>query len=396
MKQSTSPKISVIVPVRNAPDLIRSCVKRIQKSDYPDYELIVVDDASTDNTPEVLEELGVRVLRLDQQSGPARARNYGVKEARGEYVFFIDADVWVYPDTIRKVVKHFESRPEVDALFGSYDVHPRAGNFISQYRNLFHHFVHQQGKEEASTFWSGCGAIKREVFLEMDGFDVNYQRPCIEDIELGARLTKAGHRISLCKHIQVSHLKKWTFWGMLKADVRDRGIPWTELIMREKNLPNDLNLKLTQRISALFSFGILGSIVMEALSLRELFLMPLFGILSVLFLDIWSLKRRVPTAVRILIVLIILAGIVAAFYYQRLWLIMALLLTIGIVVMNFPFYSFFLKEKYPLFAVMVIPLHILYYLYSMVAFVIGVTFYLWKNKISRLFHSQSVKTQGNV
>ncbi len=71
----------------------------------------------------------------------------------------------------------------------------------------------------------------------MSGFDASYKRPAIEDIELGYRLRHAGRRILLDRDLRVKHLKKWTFWGLLKTDVLDRGIPWTELILRDQRCP---------------------------------------------------------------------------------------------------------------------------------------------------------------
>ena len=69
--------------------------------------------------------------------------------------------------------------------------------FLSQYKNLVHHFYHHRGKREASTFWSGCGAVRKQAFLDAGGFDVErYTRPSIEDIELGYRLIKAGGKSS--------------------------------------------------------------------------------------------------------------------------------------------------------------------------------------------------------
>jgi cellulose synthase/poly-beta-1,6-N-acetylglucosamine synthase-like glycosyltransferase len=80
-------------------------------------------------------------------------------------LFFVDADVMVSPDAIERVLGYFHREPEIDALFGSYDDQPAEPNFLSQYRNLLHHYVHQCGREEASTFWGACGAIRRDVFL---------------------------------------------------------------------------------------------------------------------------------------------------------------------------------------------------------------------------------------
>ena len=155
----------------------------------------------------------------------------------------MDSDVCVHPDTLERLRQDFQADPTLDALIGSYDASPASPDFLSQYKNLMHYFVHQHGRQDACTFWSGCGAIRRELFLEHAGFDESYERPAVEDIELGYRLRKAGRKVLLDKGLQVKHLKRWTFWGLVKTDILDRGIPWTELILRDRRMPNDLNLE---------------------------------------------------------------------------------------------------------------------------------------------------------
>ena len=394
--KSHAPKISVIIPVRNCPNVLRVCINSLQNSTYGDYEIIVVDDASTDRTPELATTLGITLLRLERQCGPASARNRGAEIARGEYLFFVDADVRIHPETINQVVECFEQNPEIEALFGSYDLAPQAFNILSQYKNLFHHFVHQQGRPKASTFWSGCGAIKRSIFVKMRGFNPRYARPCIEDIELGARLYKEGHRIMLKKDIQVTHLKRWTLWNMLKADVKDRGIPWTELILRERNLPNDLNLKFSQRLSAILAYGILAAILIEGWHTPALLLLPIGVLVAILGLDYWSEKRRVPTTLRALAMIGVLGAIAAISYYGMKWLMLALAFLAGIILLNFRFYVFFARVRGHLFAALVIPLHVFYYLYSGASFVLGVGLYFWKTRILGLFKHRGLKTQAET
>jgi GT2 family glycosyltransferase len=143
--------------------------------------------------------------------GPAAARKTGAQVARGKYLYFIDADCELQPDTLARIAEVFQADPGLDALFGSYDDTPGAANFMAQYKNLFHHYVHQKSSELASTFWTGCGVIRRAQFLALGGFDLQrYRRPAIEDIDLGYRLKRAGGRIRLVKHVQVKHLKAWT------------------------------------------------------------------------------------------------------------------------------------------------------------------------------------------
>jgi glycosyltransferase involved in cell wall biosynthesis len=161
-------RISIIVTVYNSAQLVSECVAALIAAAGPNSEIIVVDDASTDNTPLLAAQAGARVLRLTKNSGPpGTTRNYGVRHSKGDILFFVDADVVVRYDAIRRVSQVFDNNPGIAALFGSYNSQPRAKGVVSQYRNLLHHFVHQNGNQDASTFWAGCGAIRRSVFEEL-------------------------------------------------------------------------------------------------------------------------------------------------------------------------------------------------------------------------------------
>ena len=206
----------------------------------------------------------------------------------------------MHPETLQELNDTFVREPDLDAVFGSYDSQPSAANVLSQYKNLFHHFVHQDSHERATTFWSGCGAIRRSVFLKLGGLSGSYKRPSIEDIELGIRLHNAGHRIKLNKRIQVTHLKRWTLWSIIKTDVLDRGIPWTELMLREGSMPNDLNTKVSQRISVVLAYGLLLTLGFGVWYYRHLVWVPLFLMILISLLDFWSVKRHFPTVVRLL------------------------------------------------------------------------------------------------
>lgn len=254
-------RVSVIIPVHNGGDSFRRCLSSLAKTTPPPSEIIVVADGDTDGSWLLAKEFNAKVLRINARGGPAQARNLGAKAAQGDILFFVDADVVVYPDTISQVASTFSREPDLAALIGSYDDAPGATNFLSQYRNLLHHYVHQTGCEEASTFWGACGAIRRQVFLSLGGFDESYRQPSIEDIELGYRLKQAGYRIRLCKDLQVKHLKRWEMGSLLKADFFYRALPWTELILRDRQLINDLNLQVSSRVSVMLVFGLLSALV---------------------------------------------------------------------------------------------------------------------------------------
>ncbi len=374
----------MVIPARNAPRDLRECLACLRASDFRDFEVIVVDDASTDETPEVARGFGARVHSLPGQSGPAQARNEGALAARGAYLFFIDADVCVHPDTVGRVAESFAADPDLAALFGSYDKEPRVQSFLSQYRNLMHHFVHQQGSEQASTFWTGCGAIRRDVFLKMNGFDAaRYRRPCIEDIELGVRLRKAGYRIRLDKQLLVTHLKRWTLWGMVKGDVRDRAIPWTQLILRERSLPDDLNLKLSQRLCVILAYLLLAAFGAGVWFQPLLLTLPVVFFVGLAFIDSWSYRRRVPAAARILAVATAIAACAAVVYWFRWWSAVPFALLLLIVLLTWPFYAFFARERSLPFAALVLPMQILFYLYSGAAFGLAVVAHICTSTSTR-------------
>ena len=257
--------LSVIIPVRNGTGVLPRSLEALEASDLPRelWELIVVDDGSTDDTPALAARRADLVMRLPgSPHGPGYARNRGVDAARGAVVVFVDADVVVHRDTLRRIAWRFARDPGLGALFGSYDDHPPAPGIVSRYRNLLHHWHHQNNAGEAETFWAGCGAVRRSVFLKAGGFDEwHFRRPSIEDIELGHRIGLVGERIQLCPDIQCAHLKRWSLWNVLRTDVMDRGIPWVRLLLQEGRMGQrrSLNLKPVEKINTVLAgLAILG------------------------------------------------------------------------------------------------------------------------------------------
>lgn len=237
-----SPLLSVIVPALNAEKLLPDVLGALRAStlDAAAWELIVVDDGSTDGTGAVAAQYADSVVALPAPpGGPGRARNAGAARARGTWLVFIDADVRVHPDTLERFRAVTRSSEDVVAVFGAYDDRPEAQGIVSQFRNLLHRYVHLRGAGEAATFWAGCGAVRREAFLALGGFDtVRFPRPQIEDIDLGYRLRDRGGRILLDPTIQGTHLKRWDFPSMLRTDIRDRGIPWMQLLLERRGRPS--------------------------------------------------------------------------------------------------------------------------------------------------------------
>jgi hypothetical protein len=227
------PRLSVIVPARDAATFLAESLAALGATDVPraEWELVVVDDGSCDSTTETAACHADVLVRLRQRSlGPAYARNRGFELSRGGIVAFVDADVRVHPDTLSRIAADLRPNLATSAVIGSYDAAPSAPGLVSQYRNLLRHFVHQRRAGEISAFWASCGGIRREAFAAVGMFDEwHFARPQVEDLELGTRLVRGGHRIVLDPKLQVSHLKRWTLGQMLVTDLRDRGALWGRL-----------------------------------------------------------------------------------------------------------------------------------------------------------------------
>ena len=242
-------ELAVVVPAYDAAYFLGRSLPALRRAG-PDLPVVVVDAGSTDGTGALAGELGARVVRLPEREGPAGARNAGVRAVECELVLFVDADCALHADAIDRVRDAFRAEPELVALCGSYDGHPPERGFFSLYMNLRHHYTHQRARREPASFWAGCGAVRREAFLRAGGFDAKrYPRPEIEDIELAARLRPIG-RLRLDPDLQVTHLKRWTFRTVVETDVFHRALPWARLIRETGELPDDLNLRRSQRLAA--------------------------------------------------------------------------------------------------------------------------------------------------
>jgi len=276
-----SPRLSVIVPVRNGSKCLPRCLEGLSRSDYSQFEVIVMDDCSTDTTPQIAKRYGARCIRTPQTLGPGGARNLGAQHTAGDVLVFVDADVVVPPEGLRLIAEDFRSDPELAAVFGSYDETPAWPTFISQYKNLMHRYVHQASSESAATFWAGCGAMRKSVFEEFGGFDAAlYAVPSIEDIALGLELARAGCKIRLDKRLEVKHLKRWTVRNLMRADILHRAVPWTKLILNTRHLPRDLNLTYASRASSLLVGLLALSCMMLPFSAGGLLRMSPFAFLA--------------------------------------------------------------------------------------------------------------------
>lgn len=258
--------IAVIIPVFNASKLLGDTLLALRLGARAPDELIVVDDGSSDDTAQMAESFGARVLRMPENAGPAACRNHAALLSHSEILMFLDADTCVHADTLERIERQLEADATLSAVIGAYDDRPRDPGICSQYRNLAHCYVHRSANRAALTFWSGCGAVRRHRFFDVDGFDERYRKPSIEDIELGYRMSDRGARILLDPEICVTHTKRWTLRSSIVTDIMNRGIPWMVLLLERRKMPDDLNLRRRHRVATAFTGAALMCLAASVLS----------------------------------------------------------------------------------------------------------------------------------
>jgi GT2 family glycosyltransferase len=266
-------RLTAIVPASDRPPELERCLTAIRAADEGPDEVIVVE-----TTP---------------APGPAAARNAGAQTATGDLLVFVDSDVVVHRDAFARVRSAFDADKDLVAVFGSYDDVVDESDTVSAFRNLLHHHVHQSAAGPAATFWAGLGAIRRDAFGRVGGFDSKrYVRPSIEDIELGMRLTASGAHIRLDPQLQGTHLKRWSLGAMIRTDFGQRGVPWVALLVRTRSHSTALNLGWRNRASAAASV----TLTLAALGRRPRLAAGALGTMLALNLSFYSLvlRRRGP------------------------------------------------------------------------------------------------------
>ena len=324
--------LSVVVPFHRDLVKLRRCLSGIRgaAAQLPAgtrvCETIVVADGAPEDPSDVARTEGAVVAAIDGPRGPATARNRGAAIASGDVLVFVDSDVVIDTRSLAHVARRFASEPELTALFGAYDEDPAEPGFISQGKNLAHCFIHQRSAGDAQTFWAGLGAVRADAFAALGGFDERFTRPSVEDIDFGYRIRAASGRIVLDPAIQGRHLKRWTLRSAVLTEIRDRGIPWTQLLHRYGGLHEDLNLTRSYRVCVAVAYLTIASAI-GAVWWPALLALAALGLAT-----LWMLDR--------------------------------------------PYYRFFIDRRGPGYTIAWFPIHVLHHLCNGLSFIVGTTLHL--------------------
>ena len=183
--------ITTIIPVRNREQLVVRALESVMSQTYPSMEVIVVDDASTDGTPHVVENLAKKfrnliLIRLTENVGAARARNVGAEVAKGDLLAFLDSDDTWYPKKLEKQINEFQANKDIVAIF--------CGCLVTT-NNSSHRTIPPTDMSLMALYHRNpcsCSTLlmPKKAFAQVGGFDVSL--PSCQDWDLFIRLAEIG------------------------------------------------------------------------------------------------------------------------------------------------------------------------------------------------------------
>lgn len=221
-------KISVVIPAYNREKTIEKCLESVINQTYPCYEIVVVDDGSTDSTIRKIEELNcmkVRVLRQNHKGAQA-ARNYGIKEAKGDYIAFLDSDDEWLLDKLEKQAPHLKGRKDVVVYCDCYEVNRRKDQVKARITNGSNGYVYREMLIHSGPTFPGIICSKKAL-LDIGLLDENV--PAHQEWETAIRLAKKNEFVHIAEP-----LFKWN-WHKGETISKDaaRGVKGHEYIVEK-------------------------------------------------------------------------------------------------------------------------------------------------------------------
>ena len=293
-RAEAAPRISVVMPVYNAEKLLPECLEALRANTDVDFEIVVVDDTSTDRSREIAAEYGARVVPSGGRLGPAGARNVGAREATGEIIFFVDSDVMVRRDTLRRLAEAFDEDPTLDGVIAVQAPQMRFRDICSLYKNLWMYWTYaRRAGEDVPLFYTTAAAIRTRTFVDSGGFDVNYANPNVEDTDYGQKLGQLGYRIRVLPDLEVEHVKGYDLRGLLRVDYM-RSVALARLKLRKRAdtiTQNDTSVPLSYMLSVPLS-GLLVLLLLGAMVLRSpaLLVTTFLAFLAIIVLNVPFLR----------------------------------------------------------------------------------------------------------
>jgi glycosyltransferase involved in cell wall biosynthesis len=229
--------ISVIIPNYNVASTIGKCLESAFSSRYKNFEVVVVDDCSRDNSVEIIKEYPCRLVQIDRHSGASKARNTGVQNSRGEILFFVDADCLLQRDTLALADIAFSEDKNI-IIGGTYTKIPYDDDFFSTFQSIFINYFETKHRDTPDYIATHAMIIDKQTFRDNGGFKEGFFLPILEDVEFSHRLRRAGYRLIINPEILVQHIFNFSLLKSLQNAAR-KSMYWTIYSLKNRDLLAD-------------------------------------------------------------------------------------------------------------------------------------------------------------
>lgn len=256
-------KISIVIPVYNSSLTLKECLDSVFESNFKNFEVIVVSDYSSDNSVEIAKKYNCKIIELDGNKGPAFARNKGAEIAEGDILLFLDSDVIINKNSLDIISEKFLSL-DVNAVQGIYSHEPNYKYIATQfYQSYLCYYVWPENKKYATTLVTNCFGIRKKIFMELKGFDVQMKRANCEDEQFGYILISKGYKILILRNVQVEHRVNYnTARFIQKRFIQD--VDRIKFYLREKTYVNKIKQKNYSKV--IIGILVLGLILLTGIS----------------------------------------------------------------------------------------------------------------------------------
>jgi len=234
LSKPATPFISVIIPNHNGEKTIGLCLEAAYSSTFNNFEIIVIDDCSTDGSISIIDQYPCRLIRLSEHGGASKARNTGAQNSRGDVLFFIDADCLLQPDTLTKAASAYMENGQEVVIGGTYTCQPYDQNFFSTFQSVYIHSSETKTLENPDYIATHAMLIQVDLFKKSGGFNEDFM-PILEDVEYSHRLKKMGYRMCMDPTLQVQHIFNFTLIKSLRNGIRKTKY-WSIYSIKNKDL----------------------------------------------------------------------------------------------------------------------------------------------------------------
>ncbi len=258
-------RISAVIPSYNSEKTIRPCLEAIFNSDYKDFEVIFVNDASIDKSAEIAKLFPCKVIYNKTNLGKAASKNIGLGYAVAQTVVFIDSDVIIEKNTLQSIADVFKNNPALAAVMGMPTSQNPYLNFTSQYKTIYMSYIFSRMPRAADFLHGSIQAFNRDMVFKKYSLLFDERLYC-DDIEMGVKIKEKGGDILLSQDIHFTHMKSYTLRSLLKNDYRTAS-GFARILLRYKLLKRSLRNRRFAHTSLLQALAVANSFLIAMMLL---------------------------------------------------------------------------------------------------------------------------------